>query len=85
MMIELSNICVVFEFGWPESQSSTLLLSVHPSPGGRPWIKPSKSINLFLWDPFSTKYAKQNANQLSGKTARLAFTGEIEKVVTQRQ
>ena len=56
---------LVFECGRQGLQSSTLSLSVRHSPGGRPWIELSKSINLFLWDPFSTEYAKQNANQLS--------------------
>ena len=67
MMIELSNICfvfaLVFECGRPGLQTSTLPLSVHPSRGGRPLIELSKTINLFLWDPFSTEHAKQNANQ----------------------
>ena len=67
MAIELSNICVVsvFECGRPGLQSSTLPLSVRPCHGGRPWIELSKSINLFLSDPFSTEYAKQDAYQLS--------------------
>ena len=67
MVIELSNMFVVFLFecGWPGLQSSTLPLSVRPSRGGRPWTELSKSINLFLWGPFSNEYAKQNANQLS--------------------
>ena len=60
-------------------------LSVHPRRVGRPWIELSKSINLFLWDPFSTEYAKQNANQIFGKWAGLAFTGAIEKAETQCQ
>ena len=87
MMIELSYICVVFLFkcGRPGLQSSTLPLSVHPSRGGRPWIELSKSINLYLWDPLKIEYAKQNANQLTGKSARLAFTGAIEKTETQCQ
>ena len=87
MMIELSNICVVFVFecGQPGLQSSTLPLSVHPGRGRRPWIKLSKSINLFFWDPISTEYAKQNTYQLSGKSTRLAFTGAIEKAETLRQ
>ena len=67
----------MFEFGWPGLQSSTLPLSVHPCRGGRPWIELSKSINLFLWDSFLSEYAKQNANQLSGKLAMLAFTGAM--------
>ena len=67
MVIELSNICVVFVFecDQPGLQSSTLPLSVCPGHGGRPWIELSKLINLFLFDPFSTEYAKQNANELS--------------------
>ena len=52
-------------------------MSVHPRRGARPWIELSKSINRFLWDPFLSEYAKQNAYQLSGKLARLAFTGAI--------
>ena len=34
--------------------------------------------NSVLLDPFSTEYAKQNTNQLSGKSARLVFTGATE-------
>ena len=81
MVIELSNICVVFVFecGRPSLQISTLPLSVRPSSGGRPWVELSKSINLFLWNQFSTEYAKQNANQLLSKSAKLTFTGAIEK------
>ena len=45
-------------------------------------FKIDKSVPL---DLFSTEYAKQNANQLSGKLARSAFTGAIEKAETQRQ
>ena len=67
----------MFECGWSGLQNSTLPLSVHRCHGGRPWIELSKFIDLFLWDPFSSEYAKQNANQLSGKLARLAFTGAI--------
>ena len=37
-------------------------------------FKIDKSVPL---GPFSSEYAKQNANQLSGKLARLAFTGAI--------
>ena len=67
---------VVFERGRPGLQSSTLPLSVHPSRGGRPWTLLSKWINqsvplTFLWDPLKIEYAKQNANQLSGKSAGL--------------
>ena len=85
MMIELSDICIMFECGLPGLQNSTLPLSIYPSSGGRPWIELSELIDLFLLDPFSTKYAKQNANQLSGKLAGLVFTGAIEKAETQHQ
>ena len=53
----------VLECGRPGLQSNTLPPSVHPRRGGRPWIELLKTINLFPWDPFSTEYAKQNANQ----------------------
>ena len=78
----------MFECSLPGLPSSTLPLSVRPSRGGRPWIQLSKSINLFLWDRFSTEYAKQKANQLSEiieQVGWLAFTGAIEKAETQRQ
>ena len=90
MVIELSNICVVFVFegGRPGLQSSTLPLSVRPSRGGRPWIELSKSINLFLWTRLQLNM--QNKMQISylrslSKSAKLTFTGAIEKAETQRQ
>ena len=61
-----------------EQHSATIVHPIHWQ-----WIKLSKLINLFLWDPFSTEYTKQNADQLSGKSARLAFTGATGKAETQ--
>ena len=68
MMIELSNICVVFECVRPVLQSSTLSLSVHPSRGGVLWIELSKSINVFLWDPFLAGEAKPRKSLVVGQS-----------------
>ena len=92
MMIELSNICfvLVFECGRSGLQSSTLPLSVHLSRGGRPWIELSeKDKSVPLGPVFQLNM--QNKMQInsylrsSSKSARLGFTGAIEKADTQRQ
>ena len=82
MMIEISNICFVFVFacGRPGLQSSTLPLSVYRRRGGQPWIELIKMISLFLCGPFSTEYAKQNANQQLSE-----ITEQQKKAETQSQ
>ena len=35
--------------------------------------------NVFLWDRLKIKYAKQNANQVSGKLVSLVFTRAMEE------
>ena len=77
MMMELSNICfvLVFECGRPGLQSSTLLLSVHPSRGGRPWIELSendKSVPLGPVFQLNTQNKMQISSYLrsSSKSAR---------------
>ena len=63
--------------------SSTLPIYLHPSHGGRPWIESSKSINQSVpLDPLKIEYLKQNANQLSGKSARLTISEAIEQADT---
>ena len=92
MMMELSNICfmLVFECGRKGLQSSTLPLSVHPSRGGRPWIELSENDKSVPLGP-AFQLNMQNKMQISSylrsssKSARLGFTGAIEKVETQRQ
>ena len=76
MMIELSNIYIVFECGYKAAlYHYPLILAVMGGRGSNFQI--DKSV---LWDWFSTEYAKQNAKQLSDK-----FTGATEKADTQRQ
>ena len=92
MMMELSNISfvLVFECGQPGLQSSTLSLSVHPRRGGRPWIELSENDKSVPVGPVF-RLNMQNKMQISGylrlssKSARLGFTGAIEKAETQRQ
>ena len=92
MMMELSNICFVllFECGRPGLQSSTLPLSVHPNHGGRPWIELSENDKSVPVGPVF-QLNMQNKMQISSylrsssKSARLGFTGAIEKAETQRQ
>ena len=45
------------------------------SRGGPPWIELSKSINLFLWDPLSTEYAKQNENLMLSEIIEFSRLG----------
>ena len=91
MMMELSNICfvLVFECGWPGLQSSTLPLSVHPSPGGRPRIELSENDKSVPLGPvfqlnMENKMQISSCLRLSSKSARLGFTGAIGKAETQR-
>ena len=92
MMMELSNIffVLVFECGRPGLQSSTLPLSVHRSCGGRQWIELSendKSVPLGPVFQLNMQNKMQISSYLrsSSKSARLGFTGAIEKAETQRQ
>ena len=81
---------LVFECGQPGLQSSTLPLSVHPSRGGRPWIELSENDKSVPLGPVFRLYM-QNKMQISSylrslsKSARLGFTGAIEKAETQRE
>ena len=93
MMTELSNICfvLVFECGRPGLQSSTMPLSVHPmGRGGRPWIELSENDKSVPLGPvfqlnMQNKMQISSYMRLSSKSARLGFTGAIEKAETQRQ
>ena len=92
MMTELSNICfvLVFECGRPGLQSSTLPLSIHPSRGGRPWIELSENDKSVPLGPvfqlnMQNKILISSSLRSSSKSARLGFTGAIEKAETQRQ
>ena len=92
MMMELSNICfvLVFECGRPRLQSSTLPLSVHPSCGGRPWTELSENDHSVPLGPvfqlnMQKKMQISSYLRSSNKSARLGFTGAIEKAETQRQ
>ena len=90
--MELSNICfvLVFECDRPGLQSSTLPPSVHPRRGGRPWIELSendKSVPLGPVFQLNMQNKMQISSYLrsSSKSARLGFTGSIQKAETQRQ
>ena len=92
MMMQLSNICfvLVFECDWPGLQSRTLPLSVHPSHGGRPSIElleNNKSVSLGPVFQLNMQNKMQISSylRLSRKSARLGFTGAIEKAETQHQ
>ena len=92
LIMGLSNICfvLVFECGRPGLQRSTVPLSVHPSRGGRPRIELSengKSVPLGPVFQLNMRNKMQISSylRLSSKTARLGFTGAIEKAETQRQ
>ena len=81
---------LVFECGRPGLQSNTLPLSVHPSRGGRPWIELSENDKSVPLGPVF-QLNMQNKMQISSylrslsKSARLEFTGAIEKAETQRE
>ena len=84
------DVVLVFKCGWPRLQSSTLPLSVHPSRGGRAWIELSendKSVPLGPVFQLNMQNKLQISNNLksSSKSARLGFTGAIEKAEKQRQ
>ena len=92
MMMELSYICfvLVFECVQPGLPSSTLPLSVHPSRGGRPTIELSENDKSVPLGPvfqlnMQNKMQISSYLRLSSKSARLGFTGAIEKAETQRQ
>ena len=80
----------MFECGRPGLQSNTLPLSVHPSRGGRPWIELSENDKAVPLGPVC-QLNMQNKMQISSymrslsKSARLGFTGAIEKAETQRE
>ena len=81
---------LVFECGWSGLQSSTLPPSVHPIRGGRPWIELSENGKSVLLGPVfqlnvQNKMQISSYLRLSSKSARLGFTGAIEKAETQRQ
>ena len=71
-------------------QSSTLPLSVHPSRGRWPRIELSKNDKSVPLEPvfqlnMQNKMQTSSYLKLSSKSARLGFTGAIEKAETQRQ
>ena len=86
MMMELSNICFVLvsECGRPGLQSSTLPLSVHSSRVGRPWIELSENDKSVPLGPvFQLNMQIRSYLRSLSKSARLGFTGAIEKAETQ--
>ena len=92
MMMESSNICfvLVFECARPGLRGSTLPQSVHPIRSGWPSIELSendKSVPLGPVFQLNMRNKMQISSYLrsSRKSARLGFTGAIEKAETQRQ
>ena len=92
MMMELSNICfvLVFECGRPGLQSSTMPHQFIPAVVGGRGLNFQKRISCSSGTCFSTE-SVQNKMQISSylrsssKSARLGFTGAIEKAEKQRQ
>ena len=69
---------------------SAVPLSVHPSRGGRPWIKLSENDKSVPLGPvfqlnMQNKMQISSYLRLSSRSARLGFTGAIEKAETQCQ
>ena len=89
---ELSNICfvLVFECGRPGLQSSTMPHQFIPAVVGGRGLNFQKRISCSSGTCFSTE-SVQNKMQISSylrsssKSARLGFTGAIEKAEKQRQ
>ena len=80
----------MFECGRPGLQSSTLPLSVYPSRGGWPWIALSENDKSVPLGPvfqlnMQNKMLISSYLRSSSKSARLGFTGAIEKAETQSQ
>ena len=92
MIMELSNIalCLCLNVAGQGYKAAPLPLSVHPSRGGRPWIKLSENDKSVPLGPvfqlnMQNKMQISSSLRLSSKSARLGFTGAIEKAETQRQ
>ena len=87
---QISALCLCWNVAGHGYKKSTLPLSVHPSRGGRPWIELSendKSVPLGPVFQLNMQNKMQVSSYLrsSSKSARLGFTGAIEKAETQRQ
>ena len=68
---------------WPAvvtKQHSVTTLSSQPW-----WAAVDRTFKIDQSVPLGPVFKKQNANQLSGKSASLSFTGVIEKAETQHQ